>query len=306
VIAHCAQKLFPTESGAVFVFRSSLNLVEAIAVWGEPSSAKEFAPDRCWALQRGKEHWVEYPSSQLLCPHLTAPPPASYLCVPMAAMGELLGLVHLRAGSLGMPASGGEAALSEARRRLVRAAADQIALALANLKLRERLREQAIRDPLTGLYNRRYLEETLERELNRAKRRNLPLGVIMLDIDHFKRFNDTFGHEGGDVLLRELGQFLQTSVRREDIACRYGGEEFTLVLPEVSLEMIQQRAETLRAGARELNVRYRGQTLSAITVSLGAAAYPEHGATAETLVRAADGALYRAKREGRDRVAVRE
>jgi diguanylate cyclase (GGDEF)-like protein/PAS domain S-box-containing protein len=164
------------------------------------------------------------------------------------------------------------------------------------------LTQQVIHDPLTGLYNRRYLDETLPRELQRATRHGSSVGIIMLDIDHFKRFNDTYGHDGGDVLLRAVGTFLQTNIRGEDIACRYGGEEFTLVLPGASLADTQQRAEAIRAGVQTLVVEHAGQALSSITVSLGVAVFSDYRTTADMLIRAADQALYQAKRSGRNQV----
>jgi diguanylate cyclase (GGDEF)-like protein len=179
-------------------------------------------------------------------------------------------------------------------------------MALSNLKLREALREQSIRDPLTGLYNRRYMEEVLKQHISRVTRHLHPLGIIMIDIDHFKHFNDTNGHAAGDALLRELGEFLQRRIRGEDVACRYGGEEFILIMPEAFLEAAHQRAELLRQGAKGLRVRDAGQSLGGITLSLGVAIYPQHGRTIENILRAADSALYRAKQDGRDRVVVAE
>ncbi len=169
---------------------------------------------------------------------------------------------------------------------------------------REELRLLAIRDPLTGLFNRRYMEESLERELHRAARNNLPLGAVMIDLDYFKRFNDTWGHEAGDAVLREVGGLLKNSSRGEDIACRYGGEEFTLILTSVASEATRLRAERLRQEASGLDVRHDGRSLGGITISAGVAAFPEHGFTAAEILRAADEALYQAKARGRDRVVV--
>jgi len=241
---------------------------------------------------------VEASHSALPCPHLSDSPPA-YLCVPMMAQGEALGVLHLAAAQEQMR-------LTEAHQGLAQTVAEQLSLALANLRLRETLRNQSIRDALTGLFNRRYLEETLERELYRAARSQHPLGIIMLDLDHFKHFNDTFGHDAGDLVLRELGQLLQAHIRGSDIACRYGGEEFTLILPEAPLETTRERAETLRIAVKRLVVQHRGQPLGALSMSLGVAAFPEHGAAADGLLHMADQALYQAKREGRDRVVVAE
>jgi len=155
--------------------------------------------------------------------------PPRYLCVPMMALGEALGVLHLRAetaadtGNLGETAQAVAASLNEARRRLAAAVAEHTAMALANLSLRETLRHQSIRDPLTSLFNRRYFEESLEREIRRAQRRGTPLGVVMLDLDRFKGFNDSFGQEAGDVLLRSFGELLRCKLRGEDVPCRYGG-----------------------------------------------------------------------------------
>jgi len=177
-------------------------------------------------------------------------------------------------------------------------------LTLANIRLRQSLKEQSIRDPLTGLFNRRYLTETLERELARAQRSGMPAAVVMIDVDHFKRFNDSFGHDAGDAVLQELGRFFKQSVRADDIACRYGGEEFCFVLPQMDHFSAQQRAEAIRVGAAALEVKSDGRVLGPVTLSLGVALFPEDGGDLESLVRAADAALYEAKKTGRNRVVM--
>jgi diguanylate cyclase (GGDEF)-like protein/PAS domain S-box-containing protein len=174
----------------------------------------------------------------------------------------------------------------------------------ALLKSQALLREQSVRDHLTGLFNRRYMEETLERELLRAARKGLSLGVIMLDVDNLKRFNDTRGHAAGDDILREMGSLLLRQVRGEDIACRYGGDEFIIVLPDASLEVTRERAELICEYASQFHLQFEGQTLEAVTLSLGVAVYPDHGATSTGILRAVDAALYRAKHEGRGRVVM--
>jgi diguanylate cyclase (GGDEF)-like protein len=177
-------------------------------------------------------------------------------------------------------------------------------MALANLTLRETLRHQSIRDPLTSLFNRRYFEESLEREIRRAQRRGSLLGVIMLDLDRFKLFNDSFGHEAGDALLRAFGEMLRRKVRGEDVACRYGGEEFAVLLPEATLDAARERAEELRLAAKSLQVAYQDHLLGPITLSLGVAVYPDQGLSGQTVLRAADAALYKSKADGRDRVTA--
>jgi diguanylate cyclase (GGDEF)-like protein/PAS domain S-box-containing protein len=173
----------------------------------------------------------------------------------------------------------------------------------ALLKNQELLLEQSVRDHLTGLFNRRYMEETLERELLRCSRKHISLGIIMLDVDDFKQFNDTYGHAVGDVILRELGSLLTQYVRGEDVACRYGGDEFLIILPDVSQEITRERAELLCEHARNINVQIDGQSVETITLSLGVVVFPKDGSTNDIILQAADRALYRAKNEGRNRVA---
>lgn len=176
----------------------------------------------------------------------------------------------------------------------------------ALLKSQTLLREQSVRDHLTGLFNRRYMEETLERELLRAKRKQLPLGIIMLDLDNLKQFNDTWGHAAGDEVLASLGKLLLKQIRGEDIASRYGGDEFILILPDASQEVTYKRAESICDYAKQFHLQFDGQRLPAVTFSLGIAIFPEHGVTRTGILRAVDSALYRAKIEGRGRVAVAE
>lgn len=298
VLGTLAKPLFPEHSGGVFAISASKNIVEAVATWGEPlTSELLFAPDECLALRRGQPYWVKDTAHSLLCQHLHGDRlPGEYVCIPMVAHGEILGVFYL-----GSPTAG---KLSDAKHRLAVMVARQIATALANLRLRERLQNQSIRDPLTNLYNRRYMEESLEREIRRAKRHKHPIGIIMLDVDRFKQFNDTYGHDAGDVVLRELGSFLQKHIRGSDIVCRYGGEEFTLILPEAPLDVVSHRAQQLRDGIKQLDLHYDRQPIGPITLSLGVASFPENGTSAIAVLQAADAALYQAKNQGRDRAIV--
>jgi len=304
VIAESAKKLFPGDSGGLYMLNATQNLLEMDASWGQaPLGAAVFEANECWALRRGRAHQVEDLSSGLVCAHVSTPISFGCFCVPMMAQGQALGVFHLR---LGAPLQTQADGPGKPKLNLAQTIAEQIALALANLNLRETLRHQSTRDPLTGLFNRRYMEASLERELCQAERTQDPLGLIMLDIDHFKRVNDTYSHEAGDTLLRALGTFLQSQVRGGDIACRYGGEEFTLILPAASAEATAERAEHVREAVTRLKVQYRDEPLGAVTFSLGIAVYPEHGTTPEALMRTADLALYRAKALGRNRVVVGE
>lgn len=304
VVGRLAGQLFPEMNGALFILNPSRNLLEAATVWGPfPPGGKDaiFTPDECWALRRGRPHVVGEPAADLLCQHLSEPISAGYLCVPLVAQGEAIGLFHLsKTGTSETPSM----VWTDVKRQLAITVAEHLALALANLKLRETLRSQSIRDALTGLFNRRYMEETLEREILRAKRNHTALSVIMIDIDHFKQFNDKFGHDAGDVVLQKLSSLLQSSFRGEDIPCRHGGEEFALLLPDTSVEDARQRAEQLRIAVEKLEIFYREKPLGRITLSIGIAVFPDHGSDPKTLLRLADEALYRAKANGRNQVIV--
>jgi diguanylate cyclase (GGDEF)-like protein len=166
------------------------------------------------------------------------------------------------------------------------------------------LHTQAVTDPLTRLVNRRYLAEFLPRELIRTQRTGNSLAVLMIDLDHFKRINDTFGHDAGDLVLTHVARLLMAHIRGSDIACRYGGEEFVLVLPDTTLEGAHRRAEEIRAAVQGLNLRHQGKALDPVTVSIGLALYPEHAAGPDALIRIADEALYEAKAAGRNRVVM--
>jgi diguanylate cyclase (GGDEF)-like protein len=302
VMGQLCGRLFPDAMGAILVTPASRDGLWAVAVWGPPLAGgrERFQLDDCWALRRGRVYRVDDAGASHACPHLGQPTPSAYVCVPLAAQGETLGLFTLAA----LPDAVAEGGLGEPRVRLAVTVAEQFALALANLRLRETLRGQSIRDPLTGLFNRRYMEETLDRELSRAARERRPLSVILLDIDRFKHFNDTFGHEAGDTVLASLGALLRGASRAGDVACRYGGEEFVLILPAASLADAQRRAEEIREAIRGLRVTHNGRPLEAVRCSMGVAAFPEHGEVGGALLRAADAALYRAKREGRDQVIL--
>ncbi|MFB2878884.1 diguanylate cyclase [Floridanema aerugineum] len=298
-IAQLIKPLFPNMSGAVFVMSNSKQLVSAVASWGDANATTEmiFTPNECWGLRRGRSHLQESSRTMINCKHRHHDlPTVESLCVPMMAQGEALGVLYLSATETG--------AFTQSKRELAITVAEQIALALANLKLHEALQQQSIRDSLTGLFNRRYLEESLEREVSRAERKQQTVGIIMLDIDHFKRFNDTFGHDAGDTVLRELGIFLKKNIRGSDIACRFGGEELLIILPEADLSVTLQRAEQIREGIKHLNLHSRNQQLGTITLSLGVGIFPQHGITGDMVIQAADIALYQAKAQGRDRVIV--
>lgn len=300
VIAQSMRSLFPEESGAVYVFRNSRNLLEAAAVWGShPPRETAFAPEQCWAIRLGRDHLcAETPDGiAMRCAHTDSR--GEYTCIPMTVQGEVMGSLHLMAGE-----NKNDERWSAENQLILRNVTEQIGLVLWNLRLREDLRNLSIRDPLTGLFNRRFMEESLDREFTRAEREGSSIGIVMVDIDHFKRVNDTYGHEAGDAVLREVGGLLLDNIRASDIACRYGGEEFALILPEASVETTFARAESLRERVAQLKIVHTERHLGPVMLSAGVAVFPDHGLTSETVLDAADKALYQAKKEGRDRVCV--
>jgi diguanylate cyclase (GGDEF)-like protein/PAS domain S-box-containing protein len=304
IAGNVLQEILRSTAGGLFITSPSRDVVEMVAGWGEFSGTeKVFGPDDCWALRRGKLHSVKNSGSPLRCAHVDSTFDGGYLCLPLAAQGETLGVLYIE--DLSEQSNSDEESRTARRQFLERqasAVAERISLALANLRLREVLRSQSIRDPLTGLFNRRFMEESLERELRRAMRGETPVALLMLDIDHFKRFNDTFGHQAGDAVLRSFGNLLKATTRGQDVACRFGGEEFAFVLSGAPPDAAVKRAELLREEIKQLNVHHGGQLLGAVTVSIGIAMFPENADNAEHLIKMADQALYRAKEEGRDRI----
>gem|GEM_PF-992836 len=300
VTGHVLAELLPGAGGRCYLLRASQDLAETAAVFGTPAapSAELLQPLQCWALRKGQPYHLDDLAEGIACAHMdvsAVDATAWSICVPLLAQGNALGLLH---------ASGKGSEDREQAQVVLETVAEQLGLALVNLQLRDTLRVQSLRDSLTGLFNRRYLDESLPRETTRCRRRGLPLAVMMLDIDHFKIFNDTYGHAAGDALLARIGQVLQTMTRNEDLACRYGGEEFTLVLPEASQADAMRRAEEIRAAIGATTVQHLRQTLGPCTASIGVAMLPQDGESPTLLLSKADAALYRAKTNGRDRVVA--
>ncbi len=294
VVAGMAPKVFPELRGAAHLFDASRERLELAAAWTDCCPpAQAFEPQDCWALRTRRMHVVAAGDPSAECAHAAASE-HSYLCLPLLAHGEAIGMLHFQMI--------GPGEVPQAILLIANMFAEQVGLSVANIRLREALRNQSIRDPLTGLYNRRYLEEMLQRETRRAVRAEQGLGVLMLDLDHFKKFNDTYGHDAGDTVLRETASLLLKSVRSEDIVCRFGGEEFIIILPAADLKVTRARAERIRSKLRELTVLHQGEPLGMVTVSVGVAELPQHGTSPKELIDAADAALYRAKKDGRDRV----
>lgn len=298
-------RLFPDHSGALFLVNASHNLMERAAAWGEIGDlGGAHPPEACWAVRLGKPHEAHVRFGDLGCDHLRASPAPWQACLPLTAQGETLGaltLVDRRAAADGRCHGGGP---PPEWMDFAVAVTEALGLAFANLRLRETLQHQALRDPLTGLFNRRYLIDTLDRELQRGAARGQSVSVAMLDVDRFKAFNDTFGHAAGDAVLSQIGGFLLRSAAVEDVVARYGGEEFTIVLPDTPIELALVRMESLRLAIESLNITHPGGPAVRMTVSAGIATFPQHGSAIGDVIDLADRALYAAKRAGRNRVAV--
>jgi diguanylate cyclase (GGDEF)-like protein len=295
VIRGALPKLLPGVGGALYVARPDDAALELQVGWGSATVSANFSAEDCWALRRGQPHLYEPTSPSAVCRHV-GECEDSCLCVPLISQGETLAVLHLRVA--------GPERISEDVQRLASVLAEQLSLAVGNLRLQETLRSSSERDPLTDLYNRRHLEISLQRELARAQRHGFPVSLIMLDVDHFKDFNDTNGHEAGDEVLRNVAHVLKRHTRIEDVACRYGGEEFLIVLPSCSMDDAYAKAEAIREAIAQQQVFARGTALPRITASLGLASYPEDGDRMERLIGEADAALYRAKATGRNRIVA--
>jgi diguanylate cyclase (GGDEF)-like protein len=288
--------LLPRFAGSLAVTRASRDKIEVVQSWnGEWNGPAHYAPDKCWALRTGKAHLGDVANGNVMCGHSLDPGKKTF-CIPLVALGETHGVLHFSWSQ--------EEALSTEERQLALSIAEHTSLTLANLQLRDSLRQQAIRDPLTGLYNRRYLLEAIDHEISRASRRQLNLGVIMIDLDHFKHFNDEHGHDTGDFVLSEFGRLSRMILRKEDIPCRFGGEEFVVLLPETDSENTYQVAMKLVEKTREHDFVLGGHSYGPVTLSIGAAAFPQHGKSADQLLKIVDNALYEAKNAGRNRAVL--
>lgn len=298
VIEIISSEIFSVRGGVLTMTDAGRQCMETVSRWGETVCDDSFSMGDCWAMRQGQTHCVKDMGKALLCRHFIQPPKGRHMCLPLIAHGETMGMLYLEMKNED------SLDLCEAQHNLAETVCESIKLGLSNISMRIALREQATHDQLTGLYNRRYMDETLPREIHRAIRNNMPLCAVMIDIDHFKRFNDTHGHEAGDIVLREIGRLLQDDLRKSDIAVRYGGEEIVIIMPDSSLEDAQQRLEQIRQQIKGLKLRLGETALNQVTISAGIARISGPDETQDRLLRAADQALYASKQAGRDRIMV--
>jgi diguanylate cyclase (GGDEF)-like protein len=299
IIALAVGELFTDQSGGLAILNDSGQYLETFAHWGvEPLLEPTFSLHDCCAMRRVQKHEVADPQTIVTCCHFVNPQKTGYLCLPLVVQGETLGLIALE-----IPA-GMNHKQAINWRHLVEMLGEGIKLSLFNLKQREILREQTIHDPLTGIFNRCYLQDMLPREINYTKRLNAKLCIAMLDIDHFKQFNDTFGHEAGNTILCEFGKLLHENVRESDIVCRFGGDQFVLVLLDSPLEASCLHLEKICTLFKELKIWYGNQLLRPVTLSVGLVEASRNNLNVEVILRAAEEALFAAKRAGRGRIVT--
>ena len=297
VLKATAQRLLPEFGAALYVFNNSRDRLDLAGSWNTPDDfhvAATLAIGNCWALKRGKPHINDPASDTLRCNHHHSQ--ISTVEIPMMARGSVYGLLVL--------AYGGDDAFERLKgiRRLGRALADSMSLAVSNIALREKLLTQSLRDPLTGLYNRRYMEDALERYLSLAERNGVATSVLMIDLDNFKLINDEHGHAKGDAVLRDVAAQIVGGLRPSDVVCRYGGEELMVILPSCPMEDAASKAEQLRARIESLSEMHQAQ----ISASIGIASVPTTSTSASDIVAHADAALFEAKRQGKNRVVCAE
>ncbi|MCT2398826.1 sensor domain-containing diguanylate cyclase [Novosphingobium mangrovi (ex Huang et al. 2023)] len=295
VLMATAQRLLPEFGGALYVFNNSRDRLDLAKAWNESERfepAATLLPTNCWALKRGKPHINDMASGTLCCMHQIGG--AATLELPMMARGQVYGLLILA-----LDDSDAYTGLMQVR-RIARALADSMSLALSNIALREKLRTQSLRDPLTGLYNRRYMEDALERYVSLAERTGSATSVVMIDLDNFKRLNDDYGHAKGDAVLRDVASQLVGALRPSDVVARYGGEELMVILPSCGIEDATAKAEMLRMRIESLSEVH----CAPVSASLGVAAVPETATSMADVIPMADAALYAAKKAGKNRVVV--
>jgi diguanylate cyclase (GGDEF)-like protein len=291
-------RLLPACEGEIYVYANSRDVLDGSAAWGGAEAHDHIYPEDCWSLRRGRTFAYGDSEMGFPCAHVGRETARPYFCLPLLAHGETIGLLHLR------QREGADPAAFRASRRLGQLCAEQISMAIANVRMRDELQDQSIRDPLTGLFNRRHLTDALRRDMAHAARNDTSVALLSIDVDHFKKFNDNYGHDAGDMVLRAVGEVLDRATDGDEMACRPGGEEFMVILPDAEISEALHRAESIRERIQDISVRYGEKTLPSVTASIGIAISPGDGTVPQDLMRAADQALYAAKAGGRNRAVL--
>ena len=299
------QQLFPNTSGTLYTFLNSENSLEAVTVWGDALDGNQpINKDDCWGLRRGQVHRVDDPRRGMLCPHVHLSGACSSVCVPLVAQSETIGLLHIQFWEANRPEGLDQKSWMDSLESLAVTMADQVGMALANLKMHRLLNDQINHDTLTGLFNRKYIEETLQREVHRVVRQKGQLGIMLLDLDHLTEINVLFGQATGNEVLVTFAGLLNDLIKPGEIPCRYGGDIFALLLPDATIQETCQRAEEVCKATKNMVIEIMGRSIGPITLSVGVAAFPDHGQESEFILQSAELALTLAKAEGHDRVKV--
>lgn len=296
VVADILPRILGKVNGCVSLMRSSRNQLVVQLDWGEAwIGSQSFSPDECWSLRKGRVHQSNDDFHSLSCGHMNGLENNQTLCIPLTAHGNTIGIMHLYFGQ-------GDIQIDPITEQLAFSIAEHLGLALANLNLQEKLRSQALSDPLTGLFNRRCFEQKLADATMNSGSRDYEVSLLMLDLDHFKRFNDNFGHDAGDYVLKEISLLLKSSVKGDEVAFRLGGEELAILLPGYDVEAATMFAEQICQEVRTMHLEYKGLSLGQLGVSIGVSSFPQPASDSESLIKMADKALYMAKDLGRNRV----
>lgn len=300
VLKEYMHQMLPDSRGELYIYSNSRDVLDGVVFWGAADIHGHINADACWALRRGRNYSHTSHKISFDCPHVQEKDVVSsgdYICVPIVAHGDTVGLLHIQ-----FPKSGTENTNLLMPHKFVAQCGELISLAIANVRLRDELQHQSTRDPLTGLYNRRHYLESLRNELKLRERKGGSCGVIYFDADRFKSFNDNHGHDAGDMVLRAISGTLGVLFQNDEVLCRYGGEEFMVLLPSATHDETIQAAETLCDRVQELSISYAGRILPTVTVSCGVASFPKNGKQVQDILKIADDAMYLAKKEGRNKV----
>ncbi len=301
IIKQTTQKIFIGINGSLAIYNSRTGKLQTVESWNWDSDQNlcdEFEEIDCWALRRDKLYIITNPKNGPICAHFKTPPHGNSICIPLKGQNEIIGMINFNAST--------DTTIDTYQRQIMTNFGDVIKLSLANIKLHEALKEQATHDPLTGLFNRRHLDEFLQREITRVTRSSGKLCLAMLDIDHFKKFNDENGHDAGDLVLKFIAEQLKSSLRESDIICRYGGEEIVIVLLDTEMVGALARLNSFRNKIKSKQLHFEEKVLPSISVSMGISEAPMQTTIADELIRLADEALYKAKHSGRDKIIVAE
>ncbi|WP_299848369.1 diguanylate cyclase [uncultured Roseovarius sp.] len=298
MVARFMKHILPESEGSLYVYSNSRDVLDGSASWNGGSHHEHIHPEACWGLRRGRSYQFGQSEVDFACEHTEPNDGRPYFCFPILALGETVGLMHLKKHK-----DATSDAFDESR-RLAQMCAEQISMAIANVRMRDQLEDRSIRDPLTGLFNRRHMLDSMRKLIARADANASHLHLVYIDVDHFKKFNDNHGHDAGDMVLRAVGDLLIKNCDGDEVPCRMGGEEFMLLLPDLPQPELKDRIESLRRDVAAISVRYGEKALPKITISSGIASYPDHGRMPQDLLRVADEALYKAKDNGRNQVVV--